>query len=159
MFSIAVLYALSITAQLGYENPNEEPLPKKLQDLPKMIQVNNFPKKIDAIKIGENYYWKHNTAILSKESKIEIIEFGAYLFYNDQWNLRKSYQLKELNKNFGTKKQILKRAQPYTWNNNWRIGPKLFGGWALWYFIGKTTDGTLVCGYEKIETTANLLKK
>ena len=55
------------------------------------------------------------------------------------------------------KKQQLERAQPYTWNDNWRVGPQLYGGWALWYFIGKTATGELVCGFEKIETTANLL--
>lgn len=157
MFLLGVLLLGTANAQVQYSNPENEPLPEKLQTLRRAILVNSFPQKIDPIKINEQYFWKHNTAILSKESEIEIIEFGAYLFYNNKWNLRKSYSLKDLDKNFGTKKQRLKRAQPYTWNNNWRVGPKLFGGWAMWYFIGKTSSGELICGYEKIETTANLL--
>lgn len=154
---IAVLCTLSVAAQVKYETPTNEPLPEPLRGLPRLIQVSNFPKKINAVNIDGNYYWKHNTAILCEESEVEIIEFGAYLFYNGKWNLRRRYPLKDLNKQFGTKKQVLAQAQPYTWSDNWRVGPKLFGGWAMWYFIGKTTTGERVCGYQKIETTATLL--
>ncbi len=157
MLLVTVFFFSTVTAQRNYSTPVEDALPEKLQDLRQIILVNSFPQKIDPVKIDDQYYWKHNTAILCTESELEIIEFGAYLFYNGKWNLRKSYPLKDLDRNFGTKKQRLKRAQPYTWNNNWRVGPQLFGGWALWYFIGKTPTGELVCGYEKIETTANLL--
>jgi len=58
---------------------------------------------------------------------------------------------------FKTKKQVMKQTQPYTWTNNWRTDDTLFGGWAMWYFIGITKDGETVCGYEKIETTNHLL--
>ncbi|WP_299183070.1 hypothetical protein [uncultured Aquimarina sp.] len=147
----------SLTAQIQYGTPINEELPDKLKALRKAIEVNNFPKKIDAIKIDNRFYWKHNTAILCKESEIKIIEYGAYLFYNNTWNLRKSYPLKELNKNFGTKKELMKQSQPYTWTKNWRTDSSLFGGWAMWYFIGITEDGETVCGYEKIETTNKIL--
>ncbi|WP_027394938.1 hypothetical protein [Aquimarina latercula] len=147
----------SLTAQIQYGTPINEELPDKLKTLRKAIEVNNFPKKIDAIKIDNRFYWKHNTAILCKENEIKIIEYGAYLFYNNTWNLRKSYPLKELNKNFGTKKEVMKQSQPYTWTKNWRTDSSLFGGWAMWYFIGITKDGETVCGYQKIETTNKLL--
>lgn len=142
-------------AQFGI--PKEGLIPEKLKNLPKRIVVQNFPKEVDPIKIKDSYYWKHNTLIFSKESPITIIEFGAYLFYNGKWNLRRSYPLKDLDKNFGTQKQVLLRAQPYTWNDNWRVGSQLYGGWALWYFIGIDKNGIRVCGYEKINTTNNLL--
>ena len=145
------------SAQIEYGTPTNEPLPEKLQNLKQVILVNSFPKVIDAVKIKDQYYWKHTTSILCKDSAITIVEYGAYLFYNNTWNLRKSYPLKTLDKTFGTKKQKLLQAQPYTWTNNWRIDNKLYGGWALWYFIGKTPTGTLVCGYEKIHTTNTLL--
>ncbi|WP_299218020.1 hypothetical protein [uncultured Aquimarina sp.] len=157
---IVLLIALtlnSLTAQIQYGTPINDQLPEKLKSLPRAIEVNNFPKTIDPIKIDDRYYWKHNTAILCRESEIKIIEYGAYLFYNDTWNLRKSYSLKDLNKNFGTKKQIMKQSQPYTWANNWRTDSSIFRGWAMWYFIGTTKDGETVCGYEKIETTDTLL--
>ncbi|WP_299898209.1 hypothetical protein [uncultured Aquimarina sp.] len=152
-----VMYTFLLTAQTKYGTPINDKLPEKLSSLRRAISVKNFPKSIDAIKIDDRYYWKHNTAILCKESEITIIEYGAYLFYNDTWNLRKSYPLKELNKNFKTKKQVMKQSQPYTWANNWRTDDTLFGGWAMWYFIGITEDGETVCGYEKIETTDKLL--
>lgn len=156
---ITIITANLISAQTKYGIPINEELPDKLKKIRRAIEVNNFPKNIDAIKIENRYYWKHNTAILCKESEIKIIEYGAYLFYNNQWNLRKSYPIKELNKNFGTKKEILQRSQPYTWINNWRSDNSLFGGWAMWYFIGVTTKGETVCGYQKIQTTDKLLNK
>ncbi len=144
-------------SQVNYGTPLDEPLPEKLQNLSVEIEVMHFPKENDPIKIKEKYYWKHATAILSKKSDIQIIEFGAYLFYNNQWNLRKTYDLKDLDKNFGTKKQKLLQGQPYVWTDNWRIGAQLFGGWAMWYFIGTNDKGDTICGYETINTTSNLL--
>ncbi|MBW1295434.1 hypothetical protein [Aquimarina litoralis] len=154
---LAVMYTFILPAQVKYGTPINDKLPEKLNQLRRAISVNNFPKSIDPIKIDDRYYWKHNTGILCKESEITIIEYGAYLFYNNTWNLRKSYPLKELNKNFKTKKEVMKQSQPYTWTNNWRTDDTLFGGWAMWYFIGITKDGETVCGYEKIETTDKLL--
>ncbi len=151
-------FTISSLAQIKYGTPTEKDVPEKLQNLEKKIIVKNFPKEVNPIKIKDRYYWKHNTLIFCQESNITITEFGAYLFYNGKWNLRKSYPLKELNKNFGTKKQVLLQAQPYTWNNNWRTGKQLFGGWALWYFIGTMENGTIVCGYEMINTTTNLIQ-
>lgn len=153
------LLSISSSSQIKYGTPSEKDIPEKLQKLPKKIIVKNFPVVVDPIKINDRYYWKHNTLIFSKESKITITEYGAYLFYNGKWNLRKSYPLKELNKNFGTKKQVLKQAQPYTWNNNWRTDNRLFGGWAMWYFIGITDSGENICGYEMIHTTNELINK
>lgn len=161
MRTFLLILALSIVTisfgQRNYNTPVDDQLPEKLQQLPKIIEVTNLPKHIDPIQIKDQYYWKHNTAILCVESEIQIIEYGAYLYYNNQWNLRKSYPLKELDKNFGTKKQIMKQAQPYTWRDNWRVSKQLYAGWAMWYFIGITKTGKKVCGYQKIETTDQLL--
>ncbi|WP_378178912.1 hypothetical protein [Aquimarina sp. SS2-1] len=154
---LLLTYSISLSAQINYGIPINDELPEKLKSLRKVIEVNNFPKTIDPIKINDRYYWKHNTTILCKQSEIKIIEYGAFLFYNNQWNLRKTYPLKELNKNFGTKKEVMKQSEPYTWAKNWRSDNLLYGGWAMWYFIGITKDGETVCGYEKIETTDKLL--
>jgi len=155
---LLLLLQLSFS-QVNYGTPKEGSLPEKLQSFKVGIEVMHFPKENDPIKIKDNYYWKHATAILSKQSDVTITEFGAYLYYNDQWHLRKSYNLKDLDKNFGTKKQIMLQGEPYVWSKNWRIDNRLFGGWAMWYFIGTNTDGETVCGYETINTTSNLLNK
>lgn len=144
-------------AQADYGTPTKEAIPEKLKDLKVGIEVIHFPKENDPIKIKNKFYWKHATAILSKESEVKIIEFGAYIFYNKQWNLRKSYDLKDLDKFFGTKKQIMLQRQPYVWADNWRVGNQLFGGWAMWYFIGINDKGETICGYETINTTSHLL--
>ena len=156
---VFLLSIMNAVGQVRYGTPTNEPLPEKLQNVRVGIEVNNFPKTIDPVAIDGQYYWKHNTAILCKESEVKIIEYGAYLFYNGKWNLRRSYPLKQLDKDFGTKKQVMLQSQPYTWTDNWRVDSKLYDGWALWYFIGIGKNGEKVCGYEKIETTENLLNK
>jgi hypothetical protein len=145
------------TSQINYGTPPKDAIPEKLSNLKVAIDVIHFPKENDPIKIDDTYYWKHSTAILCKESEIKIIEYGAYLYYNDKWNLRQSYPLKDLDKTFGTKKQMMLQAQPYVWVNNWRTDKNLYGGWAMWFFIGIDKNGVTVCGYESINTTNNLL--
>ena len=144
-------------SQVDYGTPPRDLIPEKLSTMRKAIDVNQFPKINNPIKIKDTYYWKHSTGIFCEESSITVTEFGAYIFYNDQWNLRASYPLKDLDKYFGTKNQQLNQAEPYTWTKNYRTGKDLFGGWALWYFIGTTKNGETVCGYETINTTANLV--
>ena len=155
-FILSLIITTSI-AQVNYGTPPQGLIPEKLENLPRLLLVQHFPKINDPIQIKDTYYWKHATSVLSNESEVEIVEYGAYLYYNSTWNLRRSYPLKDLDKTFGTKRAILLQGQPYTWNDNWRTDNRLFGGWALWYFIGKTSDGKLVCGYETIHTTDNLL--
>lgn len=151
--TLCFLLTLSCWCQSTYETPSKDNIPKELKQYRKAIEVMNFPKENHPVKIKNTYYWKHTTTIISTESDITISEYGAYLFYNNTWNHRKSYPLKELDKTFGTKNQIMLIGQPYVWPNNWRVGESLFGGWALWYFIGKTENGETVCGYGNIETT------
>lgn len=154
---IVTLVSLQLTAQVNYGTPPEGLIPDKLQGLPRAITVTHFPEVNDPVEIDNTYYWKHSTAVLAKESPVKIIEYGAYLYYNDQWNLRRSYPLNELKESFGIKKQQMLQGHPYVWVENWRVGDQLFGGWALWYFLGETPDGETVCGYGRIHTTDNLL--
>ena len=157
MTLILLLMFQTAFKQAEYGTPPEGLIPEKIQNIPRTIEVFHFPKINDPIKIKNRYYWKHSTGILSKTDNITIIEYGAFLYYNNQWNLRKTYEIKELDKTFGTKKQKLDQAQPYIWKNNWRTDNRLFGGWALWYFIGIDSSGKKVCGYETIHTSSNLL--
>lgn len=150
---LCLFIGLLTWSQSNYATPPKDSIPEKLKQLRVGIEVSNFPKENHPIKIKSSYYWKHNTSILCQESDITIIEYGAYLYYNNTWNLRKVYSLKELDKNFGTKKQMMLQGQPYVWANNWRVGEQLFGGWAMWYFIGKNKNGETICGYGTIKTT------
>ncbi|MFK7783034.1 hypothetical protein [Psychroserpens sp.] len=148
-----ILISITVWSQSSYEIPTKDNIPETLKQYRVAIEVVNFPKKNHPIKIKDQYYWKHNTTILCTESEIRITEYGAYLFYNDKWNLRKSYPLKDLAKTFLIEKHKMLQGQPYVWVNNWRVGESLFGGWAMWYFIGETNNGETVCGYGTIDTT------
>jgi hypothetical protein len=158
LIHITILMLVNLAfCQVDYGTPPDEVLPEVLDGKRRIIEVMHFPKINDPVKIDDLYYWKHVTAIMCKESEISITEYGAYIFYNNTWNLRKKYPLKDLDRTFGTTKEIMEQGQPYTWTENWRVDTRLFGGWAMWYFIGKTTQGETVCGYETIHTTSNLL--
>ena len=156
---ISLLLPFIINAQVDYGTPKEGEIPSRLKDLEKGIEVTHFPKINHPVKIEDSYYWKHATGLICNQDELTITEFGAYLYYNDQWNLRKIYDVKDFNKFFGAKKQVILQGQPYVWTENWRIGNQLFGGWALWYFIGTDSTGKSICGYATIHTTDNLLNK
>ncbi|MDC7997356.1 hypothetical protein [Gilvibacter sediminis] len=153
---ILLLTAVSF-AQVNYGTPPEGLIPKALEGIPQALEVMHFPKVNHPVKIDERYYWKHATGVMSNQAPAKIIEYGAYLYYNDQWNLRKKYPLKELKKSFGIKDQALLQGHPYVWTDNWRTDDRLFGGWAMWYFIAETEDGQRVCGFATIHTTDQLL--
>ncbi|WP_374959490.1 hypothetical protein [Gilvibacter sp.] len=158
----ALAYVLLLLAslswgQVNYGTPPEGLIPEALEGIPKSLDVMQFPEVNHPVKIKDQYYWKHATAIMSNEAPVKIVEYGAYLYYNDQWNLRRKYPLSDLKKSFGIKDGQLLQGQPYVWADNWRVGDSLFGGWALWYFIAETPDGSKVCGYARIHTTDQLL--
>jgi hypothetical protein len=136
------------------------PLPERLQGLARVLVVNHFPNPVhpslDPDKPGL-YFWKHTTSVLSDSLPVRVTEFGAFLFYNAQWNLRAAFKPRQLNQWFGTRRALLKAGQPYTFENNWRTDTELRAGWALWYFIGNLPDGRQVCGYEMLDTTPHLL--
>ena len=159
IFLSLLLISATLSSQAQYETPSG-PLPAKFASLDRAIEVSHFPATVNAYADPDKegvYHWKHNTAILSSRSDIQIEEFGAYLFYNGAWNERISYPAKDLDKFFGTQKGRLLQGQPYTFADNWRTGDKVFGGWSMWYFIGTDDQGKRVCGYAALETTDKLM--
>lgn len=146
-----------------YETTDEgvlnAPLPAKFDGLKEGLLVNNFPQIVYASTDEDaksNYQWKHTTSVMSLKESATITEFGAYIFYNNQWNLRVTMQPKEFDKLFDTKKGKLKSSQPYTYKDNWRNNDQLFGGWAMWYFIAETESGEKVYGVGKLKTVGSL---
>lgn len=135
------------------------PLPDKIGSLERLVKVDHFPPIVhvstDVDRPGE-FFWKHTTSILATET-VEIVEFGAYIYYNDQWNLRATYGPKEFKKWFDKSKATIKAGQPYTYPNNWRAQTEIFAGWAMWYFIVKDERGLLSCGYKKLYTSDEML--
>lgn len=131
------------------------PLPSKFDNLSEKLFVNHFPSPVKAstdIDEPETYFWKHTTSVISYTSDIQIIEIGAYLFYNNQWNLRVRMDKKDFVKLFNCPKGKMKAGEPYTFSQNWRRDSQIYGGWAMWYFIGKDEKGTTVYGVGKLWT-------
>lgn len=135
------------------------PLPEKLADLPQKLQVGHFPSPVLASTDPDEpgtYFWKHNSTLFSPTEDATIVEGGAYIYYNDQWNLRVSMSAKEFSKLFGVRKGLMKAGQPYTFVDNWRRDTRLYGGWAMWYVIAKLPSGERVCGIGKLDTVGKL---
>lgn len=156
-----IIILIFSTTFLAAQTALDAPLPKPLDQLPIGIQANHFPSPVyaseDKTQKEFQYFWKHNTAVLAKDSDIQITECGAYIFYNAQWNLRVKYSRKDFEKLFNCPKGKMKQGQVYTFPDNWRTDNRLFGGWAMWYFIGTDANGEKVCGYAKLETKGALI--
>lgn len=159
LFIICLLGCLVLAAQTPEETA---PLPTKLAELRPAIQVQHFPSPVLASQDVDQpgfYFWKHNTTIFSPASDIQIVEGGAYIYYNDQWNHRITYSKKEFAKLFGVPKGKMKAGEPYTFVENWRKDSRLYGGWAMWYLIGELPSGERVCGIGKLDTVGELYPK
>ncbi|MBX2875387.1 MAG: hypothetical protein KTR30_24945 [Saprospiraceae bacterium] len=135
------------------------PLPEKLAALPQKLKVGHFPSPVLASTDPDEpgtYFWKHNSTLFSAQEDATIVEGGAYIYYNDQWNLRVSMSAKEFAKLFGVQKGLMKAGQPYTFVDNWRRDSRLYGGWAMWYVIAELPSGERVCGIGKLDTVGKL---
>jgi hypothetical protein len=141
------------------QNIWQAPFPSKFDGLDSVIWVEHFPSPVYASTDpdeGNNYIWKHNSSIMSPVVDLQVEEGGAYIFYNDMWNLRVSYSAKEFSNLFHIPKGRMKAGQVYTFPDNWRYDSSLIGGWAMWYVIGQTPDGKRVYGVGKLDTVGAL---
>ena len=135
------------------------PLPSKFEGLEAFLTVDNFPNPVLASTDPDEpntYFWKHTTTLFSPTEDIIIEEGGAYIFYNNQWNLRVAMSAKEFSKLYDIPKGKMKAGQPYCFVDNWRSDSRLYGGWAMWYVIGKTKTGKRVYGVGKLDTVGKL---
>lgn len=155
---IAITYLL-FTFQLSAQTALDAPLPERFDGLKEIILVDNFPNPVKATTYQEEpgrFFWKHTTTLLSTNENITIEEGGAFLFYNKQWNLRVAYKPKQFSKLFNIPKNRMKKGEPYTFVENWRVGSELFGGWAMWYVIGTTDSGERVFGVGRLDTVGEV---
>ena len=152
---ILIILPLSIFAQ----DPQTAPLPEKFDEMEALLNVAHFPSPVLASTDPDEpdtYFWKHNTSLMSQTEDVEILEGGAYIFYNNQWNLRVAMSAKDFCKLYNIPKGKMKAGQPYTFVDNWRRDTRLVGGWAMWYVIGKTASGKKVYGVGKLDTVGKL---
>ena len=158
MNQIFILILAFSTLAAAQQMP-DAPLPDKIQTGCEDLSVAHFPPVVHVSTDSDRpgvFLWKHNTSVIS-EDDVTMVEFGAYIYYNDQWNHRVSYGPKEFAKWFKCTKAELKGGQPYTYNDNWRSQSQIFAGWALWYFIVKDERGEQRCGFQPLYTSDQLL--
>ncbi len=160
MKRIIIIFQLFLSILSFAQSPADAPLPEKFSGMEPRVLINHFPATVYASEDPDSkdfkYFWKHNTAVLASQSNVEVIECGAYIFYNNQWNLRVSYDTKTFTKLFNCPEGKMKHGQPYTFSDNWRTDNRLFGGWAMWYIIGTDEFGQQVYGVGKLETVGTL---
>lgn len=156
IFSCAILL---LSIGLYAQNAEDAPLPDIFMGIEEAIVVDHFPSPVYASIDPDNkgkYFWKHNSTVFSPSEDIEILEGGAFIFYNNQWNLRVTYDAKKFSKLFDIPKAKMKAGEPYTFVENWRGDTRLLGGWAMWYIIGTTASGQKVYGIGKLNTVGEL---
>lgn len=156
-FSFVVLGCL-LSFSARATQPEFAPLPDQLTGLPQELLVNHFDDPVFATTDADEkdtYLWKHSTAVISPFGEAEILKFGAYIYYNDQWNLRVEFKPRDFVKMFGCPKAQLKKGHPYTFAENWRRDERLRGGWAMWFFIARKTKGDTVAGVGKVYTVGS----
>ena len=158
-----LLSVLTLILSLGVvtaQTPQDAPLPPSLQELEASLMANHFPSPVyastDNSRTDFEYFWKHNTSVVSPVENVQVEECGAYIFYNARWNLRVRYGVEDFASLFNCPQGKMKGGQPYTYTDNWRTDNRLMGGWAMWYVIGTTASGKRVCGYGKLETVGKL---
>lgn len=156
-------FLLVLAGQVSAQIPEYGPLPKKFGNLPQELSVNHYPNPLlastDESQKEFKYFWKHTTSVVSLYEDVEISEFGAYIYYNNQWNERVSLKPKDFEKMFNCPGAVLKKGEPYTFPDNWRKESELRGGWAMWYFIGKNESGKKVAGTGKLYTVGGTYKE
>lgn len=155
-FIIWVLFSfLVVQAQTELEAP----LPEKFAGITEMLTVHHFPSPVFASEdpdVSDRYLWKHNSSLFSPYKNITVLEGGAYIFYNDQWNLRVSMSAKEFSELFNIPNQKMKAGEPYTFVENWRYDSRLIGGWAMWYVIGIDSKNNKYFGVGKLHTVGEI---
>ena len=133
------------------------PLPDSISTLPLGIVIQPEQSIADAEKYegaslrgltGPNIYtWDHTLNIQSRESDVQIIEYGVYGWVDGQWvdvtDEQKPYTAEDFAEVFDCEQAILKAGEIYesdlfgNVSNVLRDEPVFY----RWYFIGQTAEG------------------
>jgi len=145
------------------EVKNERKWPAKIDTLSIGIEVNHSPSYVyatentkDPEKRGK-YQLQHATSVKSINEELVIVEFGGYVWYNNEWVLKTIYDRpfnkEEFTKWYKCENGILKKGIPFTDNDNWMGKTNVLSGReisGLWYYIGKNKNGEMFVGAKEI---------
>ncbi|MFT5823952.1 MAG: hypothetical protein ACI8ZM_005218 [Crocinitomix sp.] len=137
--------------------------PEKIKELPLGMEVLHNPEEVyatvntkDPEKWGA-YQLQFTTSVKAISEDLEIIEFGGYIWENEQWEFRSIYDrpfnTEEFNKWYGCENGILKKDKTYSDTDNWMGKTNYLSGReikSLWYFIAKNDAGEKFVGAQEI---------
>ncbi len=159
IFSIFLLFSTAelLLAQADWTNKSRL-LPDKLREIAVGIQISHDPNPCYPEKIGDTFYWKHHTQARATVGDLTVVECGSYIWYDaGGWHANMHYTPTEFAEKFDCPNAVLKRNKTYTYQKNWRLGNKPYGGDALWYIIAKDKNGKLYKGSALVETEGKVL--
>lgn len=144
---------------LNRDTTDKEPnrlLPKKLRGIPVGMSGSHDPNPVSAVYENGMYIWKHNTSIQSLSGDLKLVEYGSFVWTDDDWYLRVTMSPEEFAQTYNCPGAILKAGIIYTDPSSWRHDKELVGGDAMWYYIAEDKNGNRFKGTILIETEASL---
>jgi polyisoprenoid-binding protein YceI len=147
------------TVHPGTDTTDTEPnrlLPKKLRGLPVGLIGGHDPNPTPAVFEDGMYVWKHNTSITSVAGDLKLIEYGSFVWTDNDWYLRVSMTPEEFAQTYNCPGAVLKAGVTYVDPASWRREEALSGGDAMWYYIAEDKNGKRYKGTALIETEAVL---
>lgn len=158
--TLGILFILCSGFNSNHKNQQSEPnrlLPEKLRNIDYGIIGTHFPNPTYATFEDGMYVWKHDTSVKSMTEDLTIVEYGSYVYTDNGWYLRVTYDNKMFAETYNCKGGILKKGKTYTDPTSWRRSEALISGDAMWFYIAKNKAGKLFKGTALVETEAKLV--
>lgn len=127
-------------------------MPSELEKIPNGIEIGHNPQTVSAVYNEKDsmYYWFYKTSVKPVKEDIEITEFGAYSWVYDHWEFStvtgKPFEPKDFAEWYKCENSKMKKGKEYSDIDNWNRLRELQSGKALWYYIGKNSNGELFKG-------------
>jgi polyisoprenoid-binding protein YceI len=160
LLTLGILFILNSAVASNHDRQQPEPdrlLPEKLRKIDYGIIGSHFPNPTYATFEDGIYIWKHSTSVKSQLEDLTILEYGSYVYTDEGWYLRVTYDNKVFEKTYNCKDGVLKKGKTYTDSTSWRRSEALISGDAMWFYIAKNKSGKLFKGTALVETEAKLV--
>ncbi|MFK7786786.1 MAG: hypothetical protein AB8B56_16825 [Crocinitomicaceae bacterium] len=163
MIRLAFGLALFLASCTSSQNVADKPWPEKLQNIETGLKVEHSTDTVfatintkDPEKRGK-YQMKFTTSVESINEDLEVVEFGAYFWENEEWVLTSIYDRpfnqEEFKKWYGSEDGMIQLGKKYADMDNWLAKSDYLSGRqceALLYFIAKNSKGQKFMGAKEV---------
>lgn len=169
---LAVSGAVAGTAELSPPTRTSPPIVRQSIEptlanvalLPVGIEVTHTPSVVKATPGGANgnwnYYWYHATALRATGSPVTITEFGAYEFYDGQWNLNNfdgiAFTAEQFESWYSCPGASVSTDNACADGASWTANDVLVESSTKWVYVGVDGEGRSVKGEAVVEHIAEL---